>query len=406
MDGHDLRVLGLRLALITSLVGGFTSAASAQDKFELKDDGFKKIAAPDPNSPEGQLQAMRRLIAEEKYEEAQDQAKEWIDAHPNHPLLAQAYLIRGDAYAADTEHYLALFDYEYIIRAYPGSEQFEVANERELTIAEAFVRGVKRKFWGMRIIPAESEGEELLIRIQERMPGSRIAERAGLELADYYYRASEMEMAATAYELFLVNYPQSQWREHAMQRQILANLASFKGPAFDATGLVEAQRRLIDYKTQFPAAAEQLGAHALLTRVDESLAERSLLVAQWYDDRGKFVSARFMYQRVMRDHPGSAAAYKAMNRLKELDPKAYAETVEQVKTQPPTVPAELKTPEGPTPPQPSPAAKPIPGTPDPGKQSSVTNPPPASPEHPVLQSRPETAPPAEPGKLSPKPNSP
>ncbi len=298
--------------------------ATAQEKYELGGEGFKKIAEPDPATPQGQLHQFRKMIAEERPYDAADGLKEWIKTHPNHPLLVEAHLIRGDALAAAAEHYKALFEYEEVVRAYPESSQFQIALEREFQIAQTFAAGVRRKLWGMRIIDAGPEAEELFIRIQERAPGSKLAERAGISLADYYYDHDEMVMAAEAYDLFLRNFPKSQWREHSMRRQILANLATFKGPKFDVTSLVEAQRRLSDFKGNFPAAAEQLGSEAMLTRIDESLATRSLLVAQWYERRGNTISARAMYQRVIKDHPGSASAQTALQQLRVLDPEHFA----------------------------------------------------------------------------------
>jgi outer membrane protein assembly factor BamD (BamD/ComL family) len=315
------RFLPIALALL------FAAAplALSQESFELKPGGFEKVAEPDPASAEGQLLRVRKLIATDNPYDAADEAKRWIADHPNHPLLPDAHLLRGDALAAATEHYKALFEYELVIRTYPESPQFAVALDREMRIADTFASGVKRKLWGMRVLPAAGEAEELYIRTQERAPGSKIAERAGLALADFYYSRSEMDLAAEAYELFLRNFPKTQWREHALQRQVLANLATFKGPQFDATGLIEAQRRLGDFKTNFPAAAEQVGADSILTRVDESLATRSLLTAEYYDTSGKKVSASFMYQRVIKDHPGSVAAQKALDHLRQIDPKRYGD---------------------------------------------------------------------------------
>lgn len=307
----------------------------SQETFELTPQGFEQVKAPDPDTPEGKLHVARQTLAGGEAKQAEKVVTQWIKEYPNHPLLDQAYLLRGDAKTAQDHFYEALFDYEYVLRAFPGSEAFDTALEREFHIAEAFGRGVKRRLWGIRMIPAHEEAEEILIRIQERSPGSQIAERAGIELADYYYRQANMTQAAVAYELFIENYPQSQWREHAMQRQILANLATFKGPRFDATGLIEAQNRLADYSVQFPAAAEQIGAEALDTRIDETLATRALLVAKWYDDRGQDVSAIFMYKRVIRDHPGSAAAQRALDRLAELDPRNFGPQAPTVPVQPP-----------------------------------------------------------------------
>ena len=314
----------VKLSIHIMICLALASSVLAQEKYELGREGFEKISEPDPATPEGRLYEVRRLIAAEESKKAEKAATRWIKDHPNHPLLAEAYLLRGDAKSQREHFYEALFDYEYVIRSYPGSEHFNTAMERELLIADAFGSGVKRRFIGLRILPAGGEAEELYIRIQERSPGSKVAEQAGIALADFYYRRSEMFLAAEAYELFLKNYPDSQWRERAMQRHILANLATFKGPRFDATGLIEAKERLRDYERDFPAAAERLGAQSLLTRIDETLATRAYLIAEWYQRRGKPVAAVVMYKQVLKEHGGSLAARQATERLEKLEPALFA----------------------------------------------------------------------------------
>jgi outer membrane assembly lipoprotein YfiO len=157
--------------------------------------------------------------------------------------------------------------------------------------------------------------------VQERSPGSRLAARAGKELADAYYRQGRMVIAGEAYSIFLENYPTSRWAEYAYERQISASLASFKGPRFDATGLFDAERRLVEYQQAFPGAAEAHGATEALVRIDESLATKSLVVADWYERTGQKISAAYMYSRVVTDHPNSAAAIEALARLARLDSK-------------------------------------------------------------------------------------
>lgn len=298
------------------------SAALAQDTYVLDEDGWVKTDAPEPGSPEAALQAVRRALAEDRPGDAKSLASEWIEDYPNHPMIAEAYLLRGDAKVARANYYRALFDYEFLIRRYPGTEQFVTALEREYELARRYtgVDGplLKRKLLGLRILTARAEGEELLIRIQERVPGSDLGERASMTLADAYFQNAEMGNAALAYDLFLENYPRSPRRERAMLRLIQASLARFKGPTFDATGLVEANQRLKEYEQEFPVAAERLGAAALRVRIDETMARKDLLDAQWYERTGEDVGALSMYRRLIKDRPQTAAAAEAIRRLEAL----------------------------------------------------------------------------------------
>lgn len=308
------RAAGVVLTLAACVALG--PAASGQQTYELTEQGqWLEQPAPDPDTPEGELQEVRRLLANERARQAENAASDWIDEYPGHPLQPEARLLHGDAKAARRHYYRALYDYEYIARVHPDSEQFHTALQREYEIARLFTDGVRRRFLGLRIMPAKSEGEELLIRIQERAPGSRIGERASLTLADYYYGERQMTSAAEAYQLFIENYPESQQREWAMVQLVRANLARFHGPRFDATGLIEAAQRLETYREQFPAAAERIDADGLLVRINHSLARKALLTGRWYERRNEPVSAAYTYQRILEDYPETAVAREAIDRL-------------------------------------------------------------------------------------------
>lgn len=305
----------LMLACLTCL------PAQAQQRFELDAGEWQAEPIPDPTTAEGQLQRIRKLLAQNDPEQAQQWAEQWLKTYPNHSQQPEARLLLGDAKVAQGNYYKSLFDYEIIARQYPSSPQFNVALQREYDIAVLFTRWPKRvwrKFLGMRIIPAMDEGVELFIRIQERVPGTRLGERASLSLADYYYVEGEMFMASEAYDLFLLNYPDSKNREWAMLRLIQANLARFKGPQFDSTGLIEAMERLQLYRQEFPAAAEQIDADGILTRITNSLAEKEFQTARWYEKRGEPISADYLYRRLVQEYPQTNAAEKAVARLVAL----------------------------------------------------------------------------------------
>lgn len=292
--------------------------AMAQERYRLTEDQWKKLTQYDPATPEGQIQEIRKALAEGKGERAENLCSRWIKRYPNHPMLVEAWLLRGDAKVMRGNEYKALREYEYVIREFPGSEQFTTALEREYEIAKLYTAGRKRRFLKMRIIAADEEAQEIYIRIQERSPGSALGEDASMMLGDHLFGRADMRNAAEAYDAFILNYPRSPRRERAMLRVIQANLARFKGPEFDSTGLIEANERIKQYQKEYPAAAERIGSDALLVRIDESLALKTYYNANWYRGRGEKVSATTMYRRVVKDHPQTAAAKVAMQRLAEM----------------------------------------------------------------------------------------
>ncbi|MCK4872585.1 MAG: outer membrane protein assembly factor BamD [Phycisphaerales bacterium] len=303
--------------IVVAAVGLLAGAPGFADDFRIDESGeVIRIAAPEPGTPAAQIADIRRLLAEGKGAAAEHRATKFIDEYKetDQPLLAEAVLLRGDAKVARMHYYQALYDYEFLCREFSASEHFVTAQQRELDIAVKFVDGMNRRWLGLRLFSAEDEGVELLVRIQERLPGSRLAERAGIILADYFYRKRMMSLAVEAYELFLRNYPDSAWQQKAMRRKILAHIAMFKGPAYDSSGLENARLGILDFQTAYPQAAQESGIDdSLLGWVDSSAARKLLETARWYLKQDDVVSGRYVLGRLIRKYPKTAPARDALN---------------------------------------------------------------------------------------------
>lgn len=311
-----------RVVLVAAVAAAMCGDVAAQQVYRLtEDDHWAQMDVLEPGTPEWQLAEARKALAGGDHVRAINLATRWINQHPRHELLPEAYLIRGDAKVARDDLYKALFDYEYIARMYPGSEAFALALERQLDIATRFAHGERRRLWGLKIVSAHEDAQELLIRIQERMPGSRLAERAAMELGDFYFRRRDMPLAAEMYDIFLTNFPNSEHVSKARRRAIYAHLAGFKGPEYDAAGLAEAQLRLRELKVLEPRTAEQVGADALLVRIDESRAMKLLEQARWYLRTGDPIAAELTIRRLVKRHLGTVAAAEGLELVENILPR-------------------------------------------------------------------------------------
>lgn len=304
-------VIALPLVLLSCCV----PALGQSNELRLDDSGqWEQTDAPVPGTTQSLLADARRALAEDRPGAARVILDPWIKANERtgDPDFPAALLLRGDALTALGDEYNALYDYERIIKEFTGTEAFATAVERELNIGVNYVNGLDRKFFGVRILNAEDIGEELLIRVQERMPGSRIAERAGIELADYYFRTRQLKLAAEAYDLFVQLYPRSQYATKAMERRIYSTIAMYKGPRYDGSPLLDSQVLVRRFASLYPAQAKAAGLDdALVARLDDSAADELLETARWYLRNGDEVSARFVLKRLLRERPRSAAAQDA-----------------------------------------------------------------------------------------------
>ena len=167
-------------------------------------------------------------------------------------------------------------------------------------------------------MPATDEAQELLIRIQERLPGSRLAEQAGMALADFYFRVRDLRMAAEAYDLFLENYPRSKDVNKARLRLIYSYLADYRGPRYDSTGLQEARLRLEDLRANEPGLAQRIGAESLLVRIYESDASKLLTTARYYLSIDDPISAEYTLRALVKKYPNSIASLEALREIPEI----------------------------------------------------------------------------------------
>lgn len=309
----------ISLAAILTLA---PSALAQSQEFILSDEdaGWVETSAPQPGTTEALIADARVLLAEGQPKKAKSLLNEWIESNErtSNPALAEAYLLRADAWFAMDREFKALFDYEVVIRDFPDSEAFPIAVEREFEIAKLYLNGLRKRIFGFRLETGRGLGEELLIRVQERIPGSRLAEEAAIFLADHYYSRRELSLAGDMYAIFLANYPRSEHRERALLRQIDCNVAQFKGPAYDGSRLIEARLLLEDYENNYPTAAARSGfTEGLETWIDESGAQQMLEAASWYLGQSDEPAARLTLRRLIRRHPESAAARDAVRIMRE-----------------------------------------------------------------------------------------
>jgi len=275
---------------------------------------------PEPGSDAALLAEARRHLAEDQPAEARRIANQWINANERSisPLVPAFRLVRGDAMTAMGDEFEALYDYEAIATRFRESEEFPYAVERELDIALRYAGGLNQKILGMRIGDPEDVLTELLIRVQERMPKSQLAERAAIALADFYYDRRKLPMARDAYDLYLRNFPAGPNRVKAEQRRIQADIARFKGPRYNSAPLINARVQLNEFVKRYPAEADASGMNeAMIARLDESAGASLLEVANWYLKVGDEPSARVALRRLLRDHPRTVAGERAETMLRE-----------------------------------------------------------------------------------------
>ncbi|MCW5758054.1 MAG: tetratricopeptide repeat protein [Phycisphaeraceae bacterium] len=311
-----------RLAVVLLAVLVLIGMAFGQSaQLELGDGPWGEVDSSRPMDPdEATIRNAWATLLSGQPAKARSMLNTWLRENrgTGNQWAATALLVRGDAKAAQGNEYDALFDYEEIQRNFPGTPEYVQAAERVLAISVEYLEGKRRKFLGMRIIGAQGDGEELLVRISERLPGSQLAERAQLELGAYYRRIGEFAQAREVYGIFLESFPNSTYYRAVLLARIEATFAQYNGPQYDGSSLLETLELLDLYVARYPGDLEvQAELDALRVRIDESQGQQVLGMARVYLLRNEKASARYVLRRLLRDHPRTTAAREGLEILRD-----------------------------------------------------------------------------------------
>lgn len=269
-------------------------------------------------APEPLLDRAQRLLDARQYDPAHDILLDWLKKHPKKPTRARALLMMAELYFALDERVESFYQCDELLDNFPDSKLYFQTLELQYRIADAYLGGYKNKFLWLPVLSMDDVAIEMMFRIQERVPGSPLAERALARSADYYYRSSQFDLAADAYGAFLRMYPRSPSVPRARLRQAYSNFAQFRGPLYDATPLLDARAQFLDIIARDPDLAREEGVQQFIDRIDEQLATKLYLDAGYYERVHQPKAAVFLYRSLIQRYPNSREAKVARDALSRM----------------------------------------------------------------------------------------
>jgi outer membrane assembly lipoprotein YfiO len=218
----------------------------------------------------------------------------------------------------------AFYYLDELMDKYPESRWYASALQKQYDIADDFLSGHKTKALGLAIFSAVDEGIEMLFRIQQRSPGSALAEKSLLRTADYYYSDSEFDLASDAYGAFERDFPRSPSIPRVRLRRAYSALAQFRGVKFDATEIVDARAQLVEIQRDYPELAREENVANVIDRIDIDCARKILLTAEYYERVHDPAGAAYHYRYLIETYPNSPEAETAEKNLSRLPASARA----------------------------------------------------------------------------------
>lgn len=308
-----------------ALVAGMAATASAERKVsEYSGHGqWHDIATTVPaNQPVANpvLDRVARLLDAHRYDEAHDLLKPWMKAHPDAPDRDRAVFLLAEVYyqSGSRDRFKSFYFLDELMDKYPASRFYGPALQKQYKIADEYLSGYNNKFLWFHILSAEDEAIEMLYRIQERSPGSALAERSLLRTADYYFRTSQFDLAEDAYASYVRSYPRSAELPFVKLRQAFSSLAQFRGSRYDATPLLDARSQFQEIIDKYPALATEENVPERIQRIDDTLAHKLVYIADFYARTNHPSAAVYVYRSLIETYPNTRDAQTARTALEKF----------------------------------------------------------------------------------------
>jgi len=262
------------------------------------------VAATDP-----QLDAIEAMLGRGQFDRARGAAVDWLKRNPRQaPGRDRALLLAARALQGDGQGIKAFYYCDELLDTYPESPLFAEALQLQYDVADSYLGGRRDRFAGLRIVGRDDEAIEMLFRIQQRSPGSPLADQALLRTANHYWESGDYELAADTYGFYAQRYPRSPQVPRVRLLEAYSNLRQFRGPLYDPAPLLNARTQLAEVRQQYPDLAEQENVAELADLAERQLARKLYLSADFYRRTGKPDAAAHLCRRLIAQYPETPEA--------------------------------------------------------------------------------------------------
>jgi outer membrane protein assembly factor BamD (BamD/ComL family) len=306
------------------------SGASGQQKhtWELQNGVWTQVETPTTNAvqiAEPTLDQAELLLFQANTSAAKHLLLKWEKANKKSPVRDRCISLLADAFFQEDSRVKSFYYLDELMDEYPESPLFTSALQRQYQIADAYLGGYKRTFLWFKILDAGEEGVIMMYRIQQRSPGSPLAEKALLRTADFYFSSQDYDLAEDAYNAYIRSYPRSPDVPRVQLRAAFSSLAQYRGVRFDATAIIDARTQLMDIQRQYPKMAEEENVATVIEQIDSAFAKKILETAEYYQRTHELKGAVFQYRFLAQTYPNSPEAAEARARLSKMPASALAE---------------------------------------------------------------------------------
>ncbi len=272
--------------------------------------------------PKAQFDYAKGFLDSKKYEEAKREFKKLLKAYPKAFEASESQYYLGIIEEAQGNNYEAYLAYQKVIDKYPFSERIQQLIEKEYKIAEAFMRGEKRKALGV-VLPVENPAIEIFQKVIENSTYGPLAPKAQYQLGLVLKSLQRYFEAEEAFNKVITNYPDSEWTEPAQFQIAVCRQAVSRTSDYDQGATQEAKDKFEQFVREHPDAVLSSEAEKNIEQLKEKEAESNFNIARFYEKQNSLESAKIYYNEIIAKAPESTWAAQALVRLQVIEKREF-----------------------------------------------------------------------------------
>lgn len=205
---------------------------------------------------------------------------------------------------------------KFLNKYYHESELYQAALDRQFSIATAYLSGRKKRVLRIFRIKGYAEGGKIMERIIDRVGlDAPIGIKGTKAMAESYEKRKKFNNAYLMWSRIFSQWQTTETGKDALFAMARCKHAAYRGPKYDASGLISARNYYKNFKKQYPT--EKIDADKMLNQINGQLAYKQFSIGRYYQKTGSKQAANFYYRMVMDNWPESTAAKMTNEILKD-----------------------------------------------------------------------------------------
>ncbi|MCX8064388.1 MAG: outer membrane protein assembly factor BamD [Candidatus Hydrogenedentes bacterium] len=309
-----------KLFFITIIVGSialiFTTVDNAYSQWTWtpQTGRFINIKRMPKETPQLQIEYARSLYLQGSYRKALEETDKFIQFYSQDPLADENLFLRGEIKFAMGKLLDASREFQKLVSNYPESKLYQDAIKKMFEIGDKlYEKGTKKRSRFLSLFKKKPLKQAIevysgVVSNQPFMPGSAEAQyKIGL----CHQARKEYLEASYEYKKVIENYPQSEWIDDARYSLAKCYYETSSPPQYDQSKSELAIEAVDEFIRNHPDDPKCEELKKIRAEMREKIAEQKYIIAQFYEKKRAFNSARIYYKLISEKYQDTSWAKKA-----------------------------------------------------------------------------------------------